>query len=361
LIPSIPPASVPTPNVEPFARLPDPSFTDTIINNDNDDDQSFPLLDTPSYDSNDESSESEPVDNSHSIFNAAHVQLKKNFLSFMSSSSSNIPSSIASELTSLVPITAYEPNLSQAAIADPSEDVVLHLSRSPSAKKKLFPSFHCHTVDDLVHLRLMNLCQDIGAPLYAFDSIMNWAHDAKSSGYQFPTDAPSRRTYLDRLYTQFNMHNIKPFETEVPLFPDKLANVVTFSFQDMALSLLSDESLMQPENLLWNTIHEQETHIRSDINSGSWFKQASIKLCLNGKDVLCPIILFIDKTVIDTFSKWTLEPVLFTLGIFNLSTRNLSNAWRPLGLVTNTIRMSSAENAELGKQVRILLRVSILF
>jgi hypothetical protein len=154
------------------------------------------------------------------------------------------------------------------------------------------------------------------------------------------------------MYHRYNMQNIKPVENQVELYPNKVATVVTFPFNDMVLSLLADTSLMKPENLLLPPYNHDNNDIRSDIHTGSWFKTALLKLCINGTDILCPIILFIDKTQIDTFSKWTLEPVLFTLGIFNRATRNLSHAWRPLGLVTNTIRMSTATQTQMSKKVR---------
>jgi hypothetical protein len=241
--------------------------------------------------------------------------------------------------------------------------VTAHNSYAVNANHRLFPvsSVQCHTTDDAVHLQLMNLCHEIRAPLYAFDSILKWAQHSHLSGYQFPANAPSRETYLDRLYTRFNMNQSKPIVSEVNLFPDKQANVVTFSFHEMVQSLLSDPSLMTAENLLFNTVEDGDDScdFRSDINTGSWFTKAKQSLCQSSDDLLCPIILFIDKTQIDTLSKWSLEPVLFTLGIFNRATRNLSHAWRPLGLVTNTLRMSSATRAQLGKKVSILMSTCI--
>jgi hypothetical protein len=161
---------------------------------------------------------------------------------------------------------------------------------------------------------------------------------------------------MDQLYSRYGMHRIKPKEQEVDLFPHgKTATVVTFPFIEMAKSLLDDTSLMQPENLLLPPYSDTPEDSCTDIHTGTWFKAAVVHLCHNNTDILCPIILFIDKTQVDKFSKWTLEPVLFTLGIFNRATRNLSQAWRPLGLITNTLRMSSASNRELGKMVRTII------
>jgi hypothetical protein len=74
----------------------------------------------------------------------------------------------------------------------------------------------------------------------------------------------------------------------------------------------------------------------ADVNTGSCYRQAHIKMCtVAGRDVLLPIILFIDKTVSDLHGNLSLEPVSFTLGIFTRQLRNQARAWRPLGCVQN--------------------------
>ena len=128
-----------------------------------------------------------------------------------------------------------------------------------------------------------------------------------------------------------------------------------FSFTEMVNSLLSDTTLMDPDNLILNIPGHHSTtfpaSVIGDIHTGSWYKAATVKLCLNSNDCLCPVFIFIDKTQVDMLSKWSLEPVLITLGIFNRATRNLSSAWRPIGLVPNTMQMSSATQEKYSKQV----------
>ncbi len=55
------------------------------------------------------------------------------------------------------------------------------------------------------------------------------------------------------------------------------------------------------------------------------------------KEKLIPIIFFTDKTHTDINGRLCLEPVQFTLGIFNRNTRNNPKAWRTIGYVTETI------------------------
>ena len=196
----------------------------------------------------------------------------------------------------------------------------------------------------------MNLCHDLHAPQHAYNKILNWAQDSKLSGYTFSTNAPSWTMYLKQLYQHFNMHNIKPKLVSSELYPYKQAEIVTFPFAEMFKSLLFDETLSSSQNILRHTKNNNNNNL-SDINSGSWYQQAQSLLCKDHNDYLCPIILFIDKTQIDVFGKWSLEPVLFTLGIFDRKTRNQASAWRPLGLVTNTLRSSTPSQQRYGTNV----------
>ena len=196
----------------------------------------------------------------------------------------------------------------------------------------------------------MNLCHDLHAPQHAYNKILNWAQDSKLSGYTFSTNAPSWTMYLKELYQCFNMQNIKPKLVSSELYPYKQAEIVTFPFTEMFKSLLFDETLSSSQNILSHSMNNNNNDL-SDINSGSWYQQAQSLLCKDHNDYLCPIILFIDKTQIDVFGKWSLEPVLFTLGIFDRKTRNQASAWRPLGLVTNTLRSSTASQQRYGANV----------
>jgi len=52
------------------------------------------------------------------------------------------------------------------------------------------------------------------------------------------------------------------------------------------------------------------------------------------KEVLLPVILYVDKTHIDRGGRFTLEPVMFTLSIFTEEARRRVEFWRPLGFIS---------------------------
>jgi hypothetical protein len=100
-------------------------------------------------------------------------------------------------------------------------------------------------------------------------------------------------------------------------------------------SLLSDEDLLKPEHLIFhnNPLEDpnaNDKNIIKDVNDGKCY------ICSNKeKDILCPLILFIDKTHTDSKGNLTLEPVCITRGIFNQKTRNKEEARRNIGFIPN--------------------------
>jgi hypothetical protein len=115
------------------------------------------------------------------------------------------------------------------------------------------------------------------------------------------------------------------------------------------------DNLVPSSNLESPIILPNNTDSLDEIVSGDWYAHAFSTMCTLPNDFLCPIVLFIDKTHVDEFSRWTLEPVLFTLAVLNRSTRNLAKAWRPLGLVTDTQRCSTAQNTQNNKVIILVL------
>ena len=113
---------------------------------------------------------------------------------------------------------------------------------------------------------------------------------------------------------------------------------------------------MQDENLIFvdNPLENPNDHPKekiNDINFGSCYKKAYKRYCKNpGKDVLCPLIFFIDKTFTDARGLITLEPIWLTLGIFNQSARNRPDAWRVIGFVPS---LSNINNKNLTSGQRL--------
>jgi hypothetical protein len=126
--------------------------------------------------------------------------------------------------------------------------------------------------------------------------------------------------------------------------------IIWHDVREAIYSLLNDKELMHDDNLLFEsdtpfptaTTTNARANVFQDVNDGSVYKQAIALYCkIPNRDVLCPLIFFIDRTHTDVNGNLCLEPVAMTLGIFNRTTRNKASAWRTLGYCINQSNCSS--------------------
>jgi hypothetical protein len=69
------------------------------------------------------------------------------------------------------------------------------------------------SVEEKVHIELLNVLKELRAPLKAFSRIVNWAAKANDSGHIFKMDSqPSREKVVQKLYCRYNMRGLAPKE-----------------------------------------------------------------------------------------------------------------------------------------------------
>ena len=188
---------------------------------------------------------------------------------------------------------------------------------------------------------LLRLIEQLNAPLYSFQKIMEWAHQAHADGYNF---APAQSTYKSQIQAMqrtMNMHHLRPTQVLVDLpLPDHQSeqiSITTFNFTTMLHSLLSDKFLNTPENLTANpdnpfAKHKPPGGVLSEVHSGSWYRHAWSHMAKHtNKNLLIGIILYTDKTVLALSGKLAVHPVNMSLTIFKESVRRSASAWRTLG------------------------------
>ena len=151
----------------------------------------------------------------------------------------------------------------------------------------------------------------------------------------------SQNKHSRSLITDKYMFDLYPSIVKTSLKQSSVTvEIAKFDVTSMIVSLLVDPLLMQDDNLLMTQdgYLEPNSHTHSsygDIHTGYWFKNAYNTLCKEPDDLLCPLILFIDSASLDAMQRQSLEPVAFTLGIFNRATRNSNKSWRVLGFIPN--------------------------
>ena len=228
-------------------------------------------------------------------------------------------------------------------------------------------------------IKLLKLLGDHKTPLVLYEKIKSWHNDNKpnppSTVPHDPFDSESESAHCSSLPSMaaavreaaklFNMTGLEPKTTRIFLEKSKIyVKVSTFDFEEMLRDLLTDPLLARDENWAfpmpsdplhppgWISPHKDgdpqpppifpdlddtraQSHILSELTACKWYFDTYMLKCVKGKDVLVPIILFMDKTHTSDNGNLKQEPVLFTLGIFNLATRCRPEAWRPLGYIPN--------------------------
>ncbi len=237
------------------------------------------------------------------------------------------------------------------AVAEAIQDISISLEENHNGitdlqYSQLMAQGHVNKLDQqkLCQISLLKLLDGNNAPLHLFDDIMRWAEKSKVvNSYNFESPAPQRKTLIRNLIEQSHYQSLLPKSIKF-LLPQaqQFVKITTHNVLASLFSLLTDNQLMTDENLIFKDNPFEDPNLdRScyieDINDGSCYKQAFIKYCKDPKkDVMCPIILFIDKTHTDAKGNQTLEPVCMTLGIFNATTRNKESAWRIIGFIPSS-------------------------
>lgn len=193
---------------------------------------------------------------------------------------------------------------------------------------------------DVANIELFQLLRTSGAPKYLFERIQQWS--ARHSYALSSSNPVKRQTFVKNIRTKTYGPNFsKELEPRIEylyLLNGSRIPVVYFSFRAAVASLLSNSVLMKDDNLLLNPDNPfnsiPDGDVLSDINSGWWYRETvSLFELQHGRDILLPIILFIDGSTIDTNQKMNVEPITFTLGIFKRSVRNRHEAWRTIGYI----------------------------
>ena len=229
-----------------------------------------------------------------------------------------------------------------------------------------------YTVNQLISLKLYDMCRRVNAPLNFYKDIrklfdvsipkligdsppyltarnelIRGMHSQIFSGVMnsLKRKRKSKKRNSIDTNTPINKYKFDLKHRDVPVrlqHTSVVAKVPVFDLVSQIASLLQDPFLMRLSNTLYHkkSFYDPVSNISpsfDDIDSSDWFKDAHNYIVRDKEiEILCPIILFIDGTPIDSYGRSSLEPVMFTLGIFNRKVRNLDAAWRVLGFVPNT-------------------------
>jgi hypothetical protein len=145
---------------------------------------------------------------------------------------------------------------------------------------------------------ILKILEDAQCPDYMLQSLLEWAYNAKASGFDFNPRAVTRRANINWMYRAMrNSHQRLPQMISVGLEDhNDLQDVVCFDFAPSLLSLLQDDKLMLPENLVVNL--DDPTSMYTPINNefgeahtGERYRELYRELITSKNQLLVPIIL----------------------------------------------------------------------
>ena len=202
------------------------------------------------------------------------------------------------------------------------------------------------TLTDRCDVALLHILQKARAPLCLFDHVMDWAERAKNDKFRFDS---KRKTSLAKLCDRFDLQGLRPTKHKLKLTNGNTVEIVKHDLKQCFRTLLSDATICCNENHLFGETPSsppdpKPTMVR-DINTGKFFINAHKKFCNSDRDVLCPILIGMDKTHTDLHGNLSVEMVMFTLGILDLKTRRRPEAWMCAGCIIN---QSLDKNKPLG-------------
>ena len=196
------------------------------------------------------------------------------------------------------------------------------------------------TETDIAMLELHELLDKAGAPMYLFDQVTKWSQKHSGvfgmHGMRIPSKKKFATDMASKIYSPRFAKDLEPKTDRVVISPSNNVNLTGFSFTSQLISLLTNEDLMQPENLLLdrndplNSIPHHGCFL-DDLNSGWWLRETSREICTKDNEILLGIVIFIDSGKVT--ENMSLEPIVFTLAIFNRETRNKPEAWRTIGYI----------------------------
>ena len=207
-------------------------------------------------------------------------------------------------------------------------------------------------------IKLLKIMKDSNIASCNYSKLIDWHYEASTiSSGSYSTSIKLMKSkknvieYLHNILFQLNNEKycMKPKHEILILPSNRTTRISTFDLKSSLLALLTDPELMQRENLLlyddsYNDPSNIQSEIYKDIHHGNAFKTAHEKFCTEPYDVLVPIIPFIDGTPIDPYGRNKLEVFMYTLGIFNQSTRHKIKAWRLAGYIPDPCNENAGQH-----------------
>jgi hypothetical protein len=253
---------------------------------------------------------------------------------------------------------AYRPDWQN----DPNNDVNINISPNTKmrhdfkefcarARSTYQPTF---TNAQARAIRLLDILKRKRAPLDTYDEVIEWHHREKGDISERESlqhvgnvdEYISRYKMIECLKDRYNMRGKFPKKETLNL-PNSKAQVTLTVHQAWHCieSLLTDPRVNDEDyNFLDGDPFAKPPETISvvgDLHTGLAYKQAYEKFITKPRQVLLPIIMYIDGAVTGQFSNLPITALKIALGIHTRKYRDKSHAWRSLGFVGQVSKAKS--------------------
>ena len=171
----------------------------------------------------------------------------------------------------------------------------------------------------------------------------------------------TRKQFMEYSEKVFNIESLKPIYGNVKLCNNTVVTVPVFDAQSMILSLLHNPLIMKEENLapgydiFTGKLNDSECNeLYGELHTRDRWLPALTHHCgTNGEFMPVALVVFGDKSHTDLHGLLSVEPVSFTLSLFNPVARNLPQFWHLLGYIPNlSAGMGEANQTSAKDQVQ---------
>ena len=206
--------------------------------------------------------------------------------------------------------------------------------------------------DEECAIRLLDLLRRKKATLDTYDAVMEWHFREAGLLEDYERLAQtknylSRKVLMKRLAIRHNRDTKLAKTMPVILTSSKTkVDVIYHDARDCVQALLTDPRFSDDDFLFFDNDPfappPEDLDYIADVNTSAAYIETYKKLITKPeRQILVPILFYIDGAVTGQFGKLEVEALKMTLGIFNRKARDKEYAWKTLGYVSNFAKENS--------------------
>lgn len=144
---------------------------------------------------------------------------------------------------------------------------------------------------------------------------------------------------------------LKPAVSNLICPSGRKVNIITYDIEAVLMDMLQDKKMTCRKNMIFTTKNgnpfdwdEEEYH--DDFNTCIYYKETAKKLKINKrKHVLAPVMIYMDKFILDSNGKLSMEPVNIMLMIYNRETRLQIKKWKVIGYIPKLQKLDTQSSS----------------